>query len=91
MRLPLTSLRERNATPKKVGWGPGKNGICYLLFNEAWESVLSYLGIQLGCTKEEFLEHLLSQGLAQQVTKEFEGQSYEVLAIRAEVMGRFLK
>ena len=41
---------------------------------------------ELGLTQEEFLERLISQGLARKVKKRINGQVIEVLAISSEVM-----
>ena len=41
---------------------------------------------ELGLTQEEFLQRLLSQGLARKVKKRIGGQIYEVLAIDGKVL-----
>ena len=41
---------------------------------------------ELGLTQEEFLEALLSQGLARKVKRRIGGQVYEVLAIDGKVL-----
>jgi hypothetical protein len=46
---------------------------------------------ELGCTKEELLERLISQGLVKKVKKRIEGKIYEVLAIDSKVLEGFGK
>jgi hypothetical protein len=41
---------------------------------------------ELGCSKEELLEMLLSQGLARKVKKRIGGKVYEVLAIDSSLL-----
>jgi len=49
------------------------------------------LSPELGLTRKEFLELLISQGLARKVKKRIGGMTYEVLAIDEQTMRRFLK
>ncbi len=46
---------------------------------------------ELGLAQKEFLELLLSQGLARKVKKKIGGRTYEVLAIDEKTLRRFLK
>ncbi len=46
---------------------------------------------ELGLTQKEFLELLISQGLARKVKKKIGGKTYEVLAIDEQTLRRFLK
>lgn len=46
---------------------------------------------ELGLTQKEFLELLLSHGLARKVKKRIGGKTYEVLAIDKQTLRRFLK
>jgi hypothetical protein len=41
---------------------------------------------ELGLTQDEFLELLISQGLARKVKKRIRGRVYEVLAIDSKIM-----
>ncbi len=46
---------------------------------------------ELGLTREEFLELLLSHGLVRKVKKRIGGKTYEMLAIDGQTMRRFMK
>jgi hypothetical protein len=46
---------------------------------------------ELGLTQKEFLELLISQGLARKVKKRIGGKTYEVLAIDEQILRKFLK
>ena len=87
----IPELAERTLGAVRIGWGPDKKGVYYLLYKPSWEAVIKYLRAQeegLSLSQDSLLDSIEQKGLLDRsqdgrrvIKKTIAGKQYRVLPV----------